>query len=123
MKRILPIMAVLLLGAAGAWAQEKVDLSMSAGPVKEITLANKGLAFTVNEITVKKGDRIKLTFQVTMGTHDWVIDEFNAKTAIMGAGKQETIEFVADKTGTFEFYCSVPGHRQRGMFGKFIVVS
>jgi UDP-glucuronate decarboxylase len=28
----------------------------------------------------------------------------------------------ASEAGEFEFYCSVPGHRQAGMFGSFIVV-
>jgi len=31
------------------------------------------------------------------------------------------IEFTADKVGEFEYYCSMPGHRQAGQFGKLIV--
>ncbi|MFN2312139.1 MAG: plastocyanin/azurin family copper-binding protein, partial [Spirochaetia bacterium] len=34
----------------------------------------------------------------------------------------QTVEFVADRAGSFEFYCSVPGHRQAGMYGTFVVV-
>jgi uncharacterized cupredoxin-like copper-binding protein len=31
------------------------------------------------------------------------------------------VQFVADKTGTFEFYCSVGNHRQMGMVGTLVV--
>lgn len=63
------------------------------------------------------------------GRHDWRIDEFGAgtdrllgiNTAILQAGQQETVQFVADKTGTFEYYCSVGNHRQMGMRGNLIV--
>ncbi|HAE58804.1 MAG TPA: nitrite reductase, copper-containing, partial [Anaerolineae bacterium] len=34
-----------------------------------------------------------------------------------------TVEFMAVEEGTFEYYCAVPGHKQAGMFGKFIVGS
>ncbi len=53
--------------------------------------------------------------------HDWVVDEFDAKIAQVAAGKTTSVEFVADKTGTFEYYCSVGKHRQNGMVGKLIV--
>ena len=49
------------------------------------------------------------------------IDEFNAKTRVLNKGEEETITFVADKAGTFEYYCSVGQHRANGMVGKLIV--
>ena len=53
--------------------------------------------------------------------HDWVLDEFNAKTKVIQGGQTDTVEFTASKAGTFEYYCSVGQHRQMGMVGKFIV--
>lgn len=32
-----------------------------------------------------------------------------------------SVTFVADETGTFEYYCSVGNHRGQGMIGKLIV--
>ncbi|WP_243388259.1 plastocyanin/azurin family copper-binding protein [Bacillus kexueae] len=31
------------------------------------------------------------------------------------------IKFIPKETGEFEFYCTVPGHKEAGMVGKFIV--
>jgi len=32
------------------------------------------------------------------------------------------VEFVADQTGTFEYYCNMPGHRANGHVGTLIVL-
>ncbi len=89
--------------------------------VKEFTVSAENYDFSVKEMKVKKGETVKVTFVNREGLHDWVLDEFNAKTKIMPAGGSETVEFVADKSGTFEYYCSVGNHRQLGMVGKLIV--
>ncbi len=91
------------------------------GAVKEFTVIGSNFKFSLNEIRVKKGDMVKITFKNEEGSHDWVIDEFNAKTKRLQVGEQETIEFVANKVGTFEYYCSVAGHRKNGMKGNLIV--
>jgi plastocyanin len=89
--------------------------------VVEVTVVGTNMVFDVKEIRVKKGDTVRVTFKNEEGFHDWVIDEFNAKTKQIGAGKEETVEFVADQTGTFEYYCSVGKHRENGMVGTLIV--
>lgn len=74
------------------------------------------------ELRVKQGDTVRIEFVNEEGFHDFVVDEFaGAKTAQLQAGNSETIEFVADEKGTFEYYCSVGQHRANGMFGKLIV--
>ncbi|MDA3950092.1 MAG: cupredoxin domain-containing protein [Spirochaeta sp.] len=111
----------VLLAALPAIAQEVIDVTDSSASVKEITVENDGLSFIPEEIRVNEGDRIRLTFRNTGGFHDWVIDEFDAATSQYSGGTSETIEFVADEAGEFEFYCSVGNHRARGMWGTFIV--
>ncbi|HLD97759.1 MAG TPA: multicopper oxidase domain-containing protein [Candidatus Nanoarchaeia archaeon] len=74
------------------------------------------------ELRVKQGDRVRIEFSSEEGLHDLVIDEFNAATARAGPGTFTYVEFVADKQGNFEYYCSVGNHRSMGMFGKFRVV-
>ncbi len=97
------------------------DGEMDPGTVKEFTVEGSNFKFSVAEMRVKKGDAVKVVFKNVEGFHDWVIDEFNTKTKQLKAGEQETIEFVADKLGTFEYYCSVGEHRKMGMVGKLIV--
>ena len=77
--------------------------------------------FKPNEIRVKKGEKVKIIFTNAEGLHDFVIDEFAVKTDRISDGQTTEVEFTPDKTGTFEFYCSVPNHRQMGMKGNLIV--
>jgi plastocyanin len=72
-------------------------------------------------LNVKQGDRVRIEFTTTSGFHDWVVDEFNAKSKQVGDGQSSSVEFVADKKGTYEYYCSVGTHRQMGMKGQLIV--
>ena len=85
----------------------------------EVSAAN--FSYDVKEIKVKQGDKVKIVFTNKEGFHDWVIDEFSARTNQLAADKSETIEFVANKKGTFEYYCSVGSHRAMGMKGSLVV--
>ncbi|MEX2445113.1 MAG: plastocyanin/azurin family copper-binding protein [Alkalispirochaeta sp.] len=122
MKKLSIAIILVLVAAAPLVAQETVDVTGESGDVKEITVQNDRLSFVQSEIRVNLGDTIRLTFENTGGRHDWVIDEFDAATEVIRGGQSETIEFTADEAGEFEFYCGVPGHRQAGMWGTFIVV-
>lgn len=74
-----------------------------------------------NMIQVKKGTSIKLTLNSVSMMHDFNIDELNVHVPITKKGESTTIEFTADKVGTFEYYCSVGKHRQLGQVGKLVV--
>lgn len=69
------------------------------------------------------GDVVKITLINDDGMlHDLVIDEFNVTTEqFAGRDEQDSITFTVDRLGEFVYYCSVPGHRQAGMWGKLIV--
>ena len=77
--------------------------------------------FSLTVMKVKKGDPVRVVFTNDEGTHDWVLDEFDAKTEMLNAGESAEVTFVADETGEFEYYCSVGQHRKMGMVGKLIV--
>lgn len=77
--------------------------------------------FNPNEITVKKGDLVRLKITVTSGNHDFKIDEFNV-FADTKLNEEKIVEFVADKAGEFVYYCTKPGHRQAGHWGKLRVL-
>ncbi len=101
--------------------QEPSATQSSTMGTVELTVTSKGLKFEPTELRVKEGDTVRVTYKNTMGTHNFVIDEFNIKTNLIDAGQEETVEFVADQKGEFEFYCGVPGHRAAGMKGMLIV--
>lgn len=102
-------------------AQQEASPIIQEGEVKTFEIEGKPYSFSINEIRVKKGDTVKIVFTNTQGFHDWVIEEFNARTNQTQAGQTETVLFVADKAGVFEYYCSVGDHRQKGMKGNLIV--
>jgi len=91
--------------------------------VKTFTVDAKNFSFSPASISVKKGDTVKIILKNTEGGHDLVIDEFSARTKIINSGEEDAIQFVADKTGSFEFYCSVMSHREMGMKGTLTVVN
>lgn len=96
-------------------------MTTAADGTKEITVSGSNFKFDVSTITVNEGDKVRVIFKVAQGFHDFVIDEFDVKTKQMAAGQSETVEFTANKAGTYDFYCSVGQHRQNGMEGKLIV--
>ena len=54
--------------------------------------------------------------------HDVQFPEFKAATdRVNRKGASSVTVFRADKSGEFAYFCSLPGHRQAGMEGKFVV--
>ena len=69
---------------------------------------------------MKKGDTVKISITNTAGTHDFTLDEFGIKQETP-VGQTVVVQFVADKVGTFEYYCSKYNHRALGQKGNLIV--
>lgn len=130
MNKILIGVLIAIIVVAGGFFLLK-DNSTTTGKatdedVKTFVITGSHLRFFLDgvespELRVKEGDKVRIEFINEEGFHDWKIDEFNAATQKINAGSRESIEFVADKKGTFEYYCSVGKHRANGMKGTFIV--
>jgi uncharacterized cupredoxin-like copper-binding protein len=74
----------------------------------KITLPTRSLTAGGYELDVKNDGRIG---------HDLVVKGpgvSNEKTPLLGAGKTATLQVTLQR-GTYELYCSVPGHKQAGM--------
>ena len=96
-----------------------VDLTGDTGKVFEVT--GKNFSFEPKEVKVTQGDRVQIVFKNEGGTHNFVLDEFDVKTKTTNTGETVTVEFVADKAGTFEYYCGIGNHRAMGMVGTLVV--
>jgi len=91
------------------------------GGVKEFEMMAKQFEFQPSTITVKQGDTVKLRITSSDVTHGFAINEFGVNKMIE-PGQTANIEFVADKKGTFQFYCSVfCGNGHGTMEGRLIV--
>lgn len=101
--------------------QTEQEAEVPPSDSKVFTVSGTNFAFDLSEIRVKQGDVVTIDFESSDGFHDWVLDEFDAATAQVRPGTPTSITFVADKVGTYEYYCSVGSHRANGMVGTFIV--
>lgn len=102
-------------------AEVNADADVAVGEVKLFTVTGGNFSFSPSTMTVQKGDTVKITFVNGEGFHDFKIDDFDVSTKQIAAGVSETVEFVADKAGSFEYYCSVGSHRAMGMKGTLTV--
>lgn len=110
--------------AANPEASKTAPTKPVAGPVKEFTTTafydDKGVWYSLKEMRVKKGDTVRIKATNTKGMHDVTIDELGVKTELP-LNQEVVIEFKADQAGEFTYYCSKPGHKAKGQFGKLIV--
>lgn len=89
--------------------------------VKEIKVEASQWSFNPSTIKVKKGEKVKLIVTSRDVNHGFSIQEFNVDLKLK-KGETSAVEFTADKTGTFRFYCSVfCGSGHKDMEGTLIV--
>lgn len=106
--------------------EEEPSSEPELGIVK-VTVEGKAYSFTPSTITVSEGDKVRLTFKNTGSvSHDFVIDELDVNTGLVSPGSSITVEFDAPRDDlnvvlSYEFYCSVPGHKEAGMKGTLVV--
>ncbi len=98
-----------------------------------VTSSDAGLAFVgrggeidgvVNPtLTANPGDTVSITLINGDGIeHDLAIDEFGVSTGkLTQVDQQATITFAVEQEGEYVYYCTVPGHRQAGMWGTLRV--
>ncbi|TKS54740.1 nitrite reductase, copper-containing [Luteimonas yindakuii] len=136
------LILLFALAAAAGFTPQAIAAREAAAdvtPVADITfsmrteISNGQLVFVGNagaikdvvnpELRVPEGAVVAIT--VTNGDgamHDIAVPDFGVQSdQIVGQGSSTTIVFRAAKAGTFEYVCTIPGHRAAGMFGKLIV--
>jgi len=109
---------VLVVSACGNSEKDAGGEANATGEVKEFTIDATNYEFDLKEIKVNKGDTVKITLENSQGMHAVKFEGYNKE--VQG---NKTISFVADKTGEFEYICSIfcgTGHDK--MVGKLIVV-
>ena len=74
-------------------------------------------------LAVGWGDTV--TIKVTNGeaqVHNLHVDSANVQTRdLAGKGATDALTFRATTEGSFAYYCAIPGHRQAGMAGTYVV--
>ncbi len=88
---------------------------------KTFNITGGNFYFVPNKITVKKGDEVTFVMTNAGGFHNLKIDELQVKTSTIKTGETTSITFTPTKVGSFVYYCGVPGHRAKGMWGTLVV--
>lgn len=125
------VLSVFLLSSCGkstseSQAQLKKDAEAgltdkSIGTVREFTMTARQWEFEPNTITVNKGDKVKLSIRSIDVTHGFGLPAFGIDERLE-AGETTNVEFMADKSGTFRFSCTVfCGSGHSAMDGTLIV--
>ena len=124
MRKILLVglLALILIvtGCAKGGAAADVSGNLENG-VRVIQMKAFQFGFDPNPVVVNEGEKVKLVVTSTDVTHGFSIAEFGVNVQLF-PGRPTIIDFTADKSGTFIFYCSVPcGSGHSSMRGRLIV--
>lgn len=111
------IIALILLVIAGFFIVKNAKSSGNVvkEQVREFKLDATRFQYSPDRIEVNKGDKIRIIINNIDTIHGIRIPDFNVKD-------ENSVEFIADKRGEFDFYCTVfCGGQHREMRGKLIV--
>ena len=105
-------LTLLSVGALGLLAQSESN---------EINVTAKKFEFSPGAIHVKKGDHVKLVITAADHDHGFKLDAFQVDQ-LLKKGEATTVEFTADRAGTFPFECShFCGLGHKKMKGELVV--
>ena len=95
------------------------EISVPVG--QEVTLKLKNVTKQAHDLEVQ-GLQIEM-----MGDHQAAGDHAGAMPGTLALhtekGKTSSVTFKADRPGTYEFRCTISGHKELGMVGKLVVTS
>lgn len=140
--RCLPLLlaAFAALALLAACASDDSD----DAPARAMQVSMQDIAYSNTALTASRGEHIRIELDNKGGvTHDFTVDRMptqglhmmggaggdehqhmtgeHAMHLALDTGKSGWLEFEPTETGTYEFYCTVPGHREAGMHGTLTV--
>ena len=116
------LMLLLTAGvtAAGWWASQGTE---AVDEFKTIDVVASRYEFDPATVVVMKGDRVRLRLRSADRAHGVEIKAFRVKALIPKGGAIVTVEFVADRLGTFDIICSeYCGSGHSAMKGRLLVL-
>ncbi len=99
--RLSTLILICFIGAAGVMLRGEAPTA----DAHEIQVSARKYEFDPSTITVKKGEHVKFTITAIDHDHGFKLEAFQIDK-LLKKGQATSIEFTADKTGTFPFQCS-----------------
>jgi cytochrome c oxidase subunit 2 len=86
-------------------------------PDQTVALTVSRESFQPREITVRKGETVRLSIRTADGEHCFAVDDLRVEKRVL-PGRTTTLELTPDKAGSFPFYCCLEtgaaADKQRG---------
>lgn len=84
----------------------------------EISVSGTEFSFSPASISVKAGEKVKIIFKNNgRAPHNLILEGLGIGTKTISGGQTDAVEFTAPSSGTYNFFCSIPGHQANGMAG------
>jgi uncharacterized cupredoxin-like copper-binding protein len=127
-RTILAVGVALALAACGGGDDTAEDDGTAAAPAAgEVTFAGtEAIAWGQTEVSAEAVDGELDVTIVCEGavTHNLVIEGVQGEAELVACeGDDEASTTIAIEPGTYDFWCSIPGHREAGMEGVLTVTS
>jgi len=119
--------AGLVIGACGVGSAKDRHAGGAAKPSADSPVSStvyvtaKEFSFDPGTLTVKAGEDSTISLKNAGSIeHDLTVGDAGFKLVVPGGNSREKVLKI-DKPGTYEFHCSVSGHKEAGMKGTLTV--
>lgn len=80
-----------------------------------------GTSYNVSEVDVEEGETVEFVYHHAGGTHDLNLEkdgeDVESTSVLSDSGATESFTYTFEEDDSYEYYCSVGGHRAQGMEG------
>ncbi len=138
-------LTVVAVGCGNGRTTQSPTATVMAAPDQALSVEAKNVRYQPDNLTVRLNSTVELSLRNADATeHDFQADgletEVISEPAMHGehgaahegasmtgihlhtmANETSSIVFKPTKKGTYDFYCTIPGHKEAGMVGRIIV--
>jgi manganese oxidase len=114
------VFALLMVGVVAARGDSGGGSGGAAAASPPVAVALSEFAISPSSITVPVGGSLQVANNGSMA-HDLVITDTSVRTAELAAGASELLDLSSLEPGTYEVFCSIPGHKDSGMVGSLTI--
>ena len=113
---------VVIGGCGGGSDKDKTTAAGTETPAgPKIDVAAKEFSYDPAKLTLKAGEGATIVLRNNGSIeHDFAVEDAGFKLTVPGNNAGEKVLKV-DKPGTYQFYCTVSGHKDAGMKGELTV--
>jgi plastocyanin len=114
------VAAALVLAACGGGNGDGETADDGSASSDGITIVATEYEFDPSDVTLPADTAVEITLENEgIIEHDWTVDDLDVEI-YAGPGETSSVTVTA-AAGTYEVYCSIPGHRELGMEGSLTV--